>query len=105
MPRMLRCVGYRSRRDRRRWVGYCLELHLRAEARDWDELLERLIMGASMRLAHLAADPDQPLPGKAPLRLRALYAYTALLHFLRPNPHRRLADVSSGLLVPSQPGS
>ncbi len=99
IPEILRCCGYRSRR-RRRWVGYCLELHLRVEGRNWEELLERLVMSASLHLARVRNEPGARLPGKAPFRVRLLYAYIALLHFLRPRHDYCLADLSSGLLLP-----
>ncbi|GEM_PF-2583188 len=98
IPEILRCCGYRSRRQRR-WVGYCLELHLRVEGGSWEELLERLVMSASLHLARLQSQPGARLPGKAPLRIRLLYAYIALLHFLKPRHDYCLADLSSGLLL------
>ncbi len=98
IPEILRCCGYRSRRHRR-WVGYCLELHLRVEGRNWEELLEHLVMSASLHLARLRSQPGARLPGKAPFRVRLLYAYIAALHFLRPRHDYCLADLSSGLLL------
>ncbi|MDQ7006252.1 MAG: hypothetical protein Q9Q40_03385 [Acidobacteriota bacterium] len=97
LPGLLRCCGYRPRRGGR-WVGYCLELHLRAEGRDWDEVLERLVLAASMRLAELHHHPER-LPGKAPFHMRLCYAWTAFLHFVRPQGRRRLADLSPSLLL------
>ena len=99
LPAMLRVCGYRSRRIRPgRWIGYCLELHLREEGRDWEDLQERLLMAASLRLEQIRQKQARPM-GRAPLKMRLLYAYIAIRHFLRPTHHRRLADVSSGLLV------
>ncbi len=98
VPRILRCCGYRPKRGGN-WVGYCLELHLRVEGRDWDELLEALIMAATMRLAHFEANPEAQLPGKAPFSMRLCYAYIAMLHFVRPRGPRCLADLSSNLLL------
>ncbi len=98
IPEILRCCGYRSRRTHR-WVGYCLELHLREEGRDWEEVLERLVLACSLRLAGLEKAPSEVIPGKAPFRMRVLYAYIALLHFLRPRYQHCLADLSSGLLM------
>ena len=97
LPLILRCCGYRSRRVGR-WVGFCLELNIWEEGRDWDELLERLVLAAAHRLAKLQG-AGEPLPGKAPLRMRLLYTWVALLHFIRPQGERCLADLSSGLLT------
>ena len=98
VPPLLRCCGYWSRR-KRRWVGYCLELQLRAEGRDWDEVLERLVMSASVRLQGLQKDPRARRFRLAPFRVRLLYAVIATLHFVRPRAHWCLADVSPRLLV------
>lgn len=97
-PRVLRCCGYHPRQGGR-WVGYCLELHLKEEGRDWDDLLERLVLASSMRLADIEASQGKGLPGKAPFHMRLCYAYIAFLHFVRPQGRRRLADLSPRLLL------
>jgi len=56
-------------------------------------------MAASMRLANLEQQPNARPPAKSPFRVRLLYAWIALLHFLRPHHDRCLADISSGLLT------
>lgn len=101
IPRVLRCCGYLSRR-RQRWIGYCIELDLRAEGRDWEELQERLLMAASFELARIDQQPAAPPPRRARLQIRLLYAWIAALHFLRPHHERCLADFSSGLLLDSR---
>ncbi len=98
-PPILRCCGYKPRRGGP-WVGYCLELHLREEGRDWEEVLERLMLAASLHLGVIKGTPGARVPGKAPLRMRLCYAYIALLHFIRPHGPRCLADLSSTLLAP-----
>ena len=100
IPRVLRVFGYRCRRTRR-WIGYCIELNLKAEGRDWEEVQERLLMAASLVLAKLTRQHGSGGAVKAPFRVRALYAYIAVLHFMRPNHEKCLADVSSGLLIES----
>jgi len=95
---MLRCCGYWSRR-RRRWVGFCLELQIRAEAATWEALLEALTLRATLRLAHLQEDPELKRSRLAPFRMRLLYAGIALMHFLRPRGSWALADLSRRLLV------
>jgi hypothetical protein len=98
LPRIIRFCGYRSRRHGK-WVGYCLEFHLKESGRDWEELLERMILAASMRVAQIQERPELAPRRKAPLRIRLTYMYIALLHFLRPQGDRCLADLSARLLT------
>ncbi len=95
---MLRCCGYWSP-SRKRWIGFCLELQIRAEAPTWEGLLEVLTLRATLRLAHLQDDPALRRFRLAPLRMRLLYAGIAVLHFLRPRGSWALADLSRRLLV------
>jgi hypothetical protein len=98
LPRIIRFCGYRCRRSGR-WRGYCLEFHLEATGRDWEDLLERMILAASMRVAQIQERPELAPTRKAPLRIRLTYMYIALLHFLRPQGERCLADLSARLLT------
>lgn len=98
VPDILRCCGYWSRRQQR-WIGYCLELQVRAEAPSWEDLLTRLTMGASLHLAHLEQNPSVERTRLAPFRIRLIYAGIALMHFVRPRKHWGLADLPRRLLV------
>jgi hypothetical protein len=103
LPRIIRFCGYRSRKRGGVWVGYCLELRLRETGRDWEDLLERMILAASMKVAQIQEQPRLAPTGKAPLKIRLIYMYIALLHFLRPQGDRCLADLSMRLLLAPPP--
>lgn len=97
-PHFLRCCGYQSRR-RRRWVGYCLDLNLRTEGGTMEELHEKLVLSATLRLAELERSAASPLP-RPSFKRWLCYAYIACLHLLRPRPRRWLTDLPTRVLLP-----
>lgn len=64
-----------------------------------EEILEKLILSASLRLAELDQRSIPQLP-RPPLKKWLCYAYIAGLHLLRPRPERWLTDLPTGVLLP-----